>query len=142
MPPWEHHELFGQTDEDFPNRVGSLIEQLRKRLGAGPDLLDLTVESGARLDSLIENLYQRDIPVDILPEILAYVGEVMIRHYGCRWHMTLDPHFGKVWEPWIEMPSGKSSPVHRRLSDSIEEEGRGGAQFALYTMILVDMKEV
>jgi hypothetical protein len=141
VPEWEHQPLYGKSDENFPDRTGYFIDQLRQRLGVGSDYLDLSEESAARLDSLVEESYPQEIPDEIFPEILAYVGEILVTHYRCKWEMYLDKSFGKVWEPWLVSPSGKRFQIISRLLNSMLEDDTAGAEFVLRTVVMLDLKE-
>jgi hypothetical protein len=64
---------------------------------------------------------------------------VTIRHYGCRWVMQPDTESGKVWEPWLTMPNGRSVQFFVRLYESIHEHGDLGAEFVGGTLVFVDL---
>jgi hypothetical protein len=134
------HILFGfdSIGEDFPDHVDALIDQLCDRLHTNRSFLDLSFESMKRLDALAKAFYGAEIPLDIIPEAMAYIGGMLVRHYDCRWEMKLDEKHGRVWEPWLLLSTGRSVQIFHRLYDSITEENDLGAEFVSMTVVWVD----
>jgi len=75
--------------------VPVLIEALRQRISASADELDLSPASLKRLEQYLYDLYQsmqdrglalsNDDLVQMVREIAAYIGEVLVRYAGGQW---------------------------------------------------------
>jgi hypothetical protein len=75
--------------------VPVLIEALRQRLGASADELDLSPASLKKLEQYLYDLYQsiqargldlsNDDLIQMVREIAAYTGEVLVRNAGGQW---------------------------------------------------------
>lgn len=107
---------------EFPNHTLDLIARLCERINIPHSQIDLTIASLAMVDKAAGKIYYttddddepelKGIPLELPPvemigEIIAFVGEVVIHAFDGRWCM--EPVEGEegVFEPYVKIKSGE-----------------------------------
>lgn len=101
----------------FPGDVPMLIERLPAVLPIDATSLDGSEASLKRIDRAIRTFvrgksdgFEAVLTEEIVPSLIAYVGEVMRKATDGRWQMRLSDD-GKVREPWIISNNGEEFPA-------------------------------
>lgn len=64
--------------EGFPLKVPELVQDLRARLGLDQHILDGSLTSLSALDNTLPRwMRHHDLPPDLLPPLVAYIGEIV-----------------------------------------------------------------
>jgi len=124
--------------KNFPLYTNSLIDDLAQGLKISRNRFDFTLES---LDSLEYDIYRYDknvVLAQYFPNIIAYVGEVVMRLRGGHWEMEYDKA-AAIWQPTIVDDSGYRhewlSEVYRVIN---EPNGHGALSFLVRLSIRKD----
>ena len=117
---------------DFPLHIAALVRELGHALSLPESSLDRTIHSLGVLELAISqpDIARSDVRA-LFPNLVAYMGEVLIECNGGSWYMLWRPDYA-VWEPYVVTDSGEFCDPFTHLYDQLADVDEG---FSLLTAI-------
>lgn len=106
--------------EQFPEHVEALCLKLPALLNAPAKVFDYSPNSLSKLDRyLYQHLITDYFADEVFLPLLAYAGQVNIKHKGCSWQLFYD----EVWDSWvpdIQTPDGRLLVIYNPLLEILD----------------------
>lgn len=123
---------------DFVAHIAAHLTYLTHTLAPASSLLDLSMESVARLDELLTHRKKESpsLPDELIISTVAYCGEVLRTQVGGEWFLYVSPadkYGGERYFPAIQSAEGK----HIEFYGIVEREFERSTSFRLHSHLYV-----